>query len=353
MRRRDSERYSSEQIEMTEQVLGQKHIYTHFKNAIAAGKLSHAYIIHGERGMGKLEIAREVAKAIQCEKNSPDVAAKTGEACNECKSCKQSESNNQPDIKYITPMKKTLGVDDIREQINDDASIKPYAKPYKIYIIPASDTMTIQAQNALLKTIEEPPKYAIFILLAANVDKFLPTIMSRCVLLSARTVSDDEIAKDLKEKFGVGDYDARVAASFAGGNIGKAKKLIESDTFKETKDSITDLVRDVANGGMDEISKIIKDLSAYKNDKEGLEEYLNMLRVWFTDVLKYKTTKDENNIVFQESLNEIKQTAEQISYESIDGILDEINNCEGRTKSNVGFESNLEVMLLGIKERIQ
>ena len=338
---------------MAERVLGQNHIYEHFKTAVATGKISHAYIIHGERGMGKLEIAKEVAKAIQCEKNSPEISEKTGEACGECQSCKQTESGSQPDIKYIYPMKKTLGVDDIREQINDDASIKPYGSPYKIYIIPASDTMTIQAQNALLKTIEEPPKYAVFILLAANIDQFLPTILSRCVLLNARAVSDAEIANELKEKFGVGDYDAKVAASFAGGNIGKAKKLIESDSFKETKDSITDLIREVANGGMEEISKKIKELSAYKDDKDGLKDYLNMLRVWFKDVLKYKTTKDDNEVVFQESLNEIKQTADQISYENIDEILEEIKECEERIKSNVGFDSNMEVMLLGIKERIQ
>ena len=91
----------------------------------------------------------------------------------------------------------------------------------------------------------------------------------------------------------------------------------------------------------------------YKDDKDGLDDYLNMLRVWFSDVLKYKSTKDDRDIIFQESLNEIKQISDQISYENINGILDEINKCELRTKSNVGFDSNLEVMLLGIKERIQ
>ncbi len=338
---------------MTERALGQNHIYKHFKNAIATGKLSHAYILHGERGMGKLNIAKEVAKAIQCESNAPEKADKTGEACGQCKSCHQAESDNQPDIKYVVPAKKTLGVDDIREQINDDALIKPYGSPYKIYIIPKSDTMTVQAQNALLKTIEEPPNYAIFILLAANTDVFLPTIISRCVVLNARTVGENEIVGALKEKYSVGDYDAKVAASFAGGNIGKAEKLISSDSFKESKDSVTDLVREVANGGMEVIAKAVKDLNDYKDDKEALGDYLDMIRVWFGDVLKYKSTKDVNELVFQESLSEIKQLADHISFENLNGIMEEINNAEGRTKSNVGFDSNMEVMLLGIKERLQ
>jgi len=336
-----------------ERALGQNHIYEHFKNAIAAGKLSHAYILHGERGMGKLNIAKEAAKAIQCESNAPEKTDKTGEACGQCKSCHQAESDNQPDIKYVTPAKKTLGVDDIREQINDDALIKPYGSPYKIYIIPKSDTMTVQAQNALLKTIEEPPSYAIFILLAANTDAFLPTILSRCVMLNARTVAEGEIVDELKSKYGVGDYDAKVAASFAGGNIGKAEKLISSDGFKDSKNSVTDLVRDVANGGMEAIAKAVKDLNDYKDDKEGLRDYLDMIRVWFGDVLKYKSTKDVNELVFQESLTEIKQLADHISFENLNGIMDEIYNAEGRIKSNVGFDSNMEVMLLGIKERLQ
>ena len=336
-----------------ERALGQNHIYEHFKNAIAAGKLSHAYILHGERGMGKLNIAKEAAKAIQCESNAPEKTDKTGEACGQCKSCHQAESDNQPDIKYVTPAKKTLGVDDIREQINDDALIKPYGSPYKIYIIPKSDTMTVQAQNALLKTIEEPPSYAIFILLAANTDAFLPTILSRCVMLNARTVAEGEIVDELKSKYGVGDYDAKVAASFAGGNIGKAEKLINSDSFKDSKNSVTDLVRDVANGGMEAIAKAVKDLNDYKDDKEGLRDYLDMVRVWFGDVLKYKSTKDVNELVFQESLTEIKQLADHISFENLNGIMDEIYNAEGRIKSNVGFDSNMEVMLLGIKERLQ
>ena len=336
-----------------ERALGQNHIYEHFKNAIAAGKLSHAYILHGERGMGKLNIAKEAAKAIQCESNAPEKTDKTGEACGQCKSCHQAESDNQPDIKYVTPAKKTLGVDDIRDQINDDALIKPYGSPYKIYIIPKSDTMTVQAQNALLKTIEEPPSYAIFILLAANTDAFLPTILSRCVMLNARTVAEGEIVDELKSKYGVGDYDAKVAASFAGGNIGKAEKLISSDSFKDSKNSVTDLVRDVANGGMEAIAKAVKDLNDYKDDKEGLRDYLDMVRVWFGDVLKYKSTKDVNDLVFQESLTEIKQLADHISFENLNGIMDEIYNAEGRIKSNVGFDSNMEVMLLGIKERLQ
>ena len=104
---------------------------------------------------------------------------------------------------------------------------------------------------------------------------------------------------------------------------------------------------------MDVIAQCVKKLNDYKDDKDALKDYLDMMRVWFGDVLKYKSTRNDDELVFQESLTEIKQLSDHISFENINGILDEINKAEERTKSNVGFDSNMEVMLLGIKERLQ
>lgn len=135
----------------SERILGQNHILRHFENAIRMGKISHAYIINGEEGSGKMNLAIHFAKALQCERNNSNKAinedgeriAVPGTACGQCKSCKQTDSKNQPDIKYITYEKSGIGVDEIREQINDDIDIKPYSSPYKIYIVPESEKMTV------------------------------------------------------------------------------------------------------------------------------------------------------------------------------------------------------------------
>ena len=95
----------------------------------------------------------------------------------------------------------SIGVDDVRTQINNTVAIKPYQGPYKVYIIPEADIMTVQAQNALLKTIEEPPQYAVFILLTENADVLLPTINSRCVMLKLRYIKDALIKKYLMERW--------------------------------------------------------------------------------------------------------------------------------------------------------
>ena len=175
-------------------IIGQEQLKEHIQNAITSNKVSHAYIINGERNAGKEFIARIFAMTLQCEKGGV-------EPCNECHSCKQALSHNQPDIVYISHEKpNSIGVEDIRGQINNDIGIKPYSSPRKIYIMNEGEKMTPQAQNALLKTLEEPPEYAVIFILTDNVEALLPTIISRCVVLNMKPVSDNLVKKYLMER---------------------------------------------------------------------------------------------------------------------------------------------------------
>ena len=140
-------------------VIGHNDIIQYIQNAVSQDKVSHAYILNGERGSGKKMLADLFAMTLQCEEHTPN-------PCGECHSCKQAKSGNHPDIIHVTHEKpNTISVDDIRTQVNNDIVIKPYSSPYKIYIIPEADLLSVQAQNALLKTIEEPPAYAVIFLL--------------------------------------------------------------------------------------------------------------------------------------------------------------------------------------------
>ena len=155
-------------------IVGHEQIIWHLQNAIRMGKVSHAYLLNGEPGSGKKLLADCFAMTLQCEAGGID-------PCMECHSCKQALTNNQPDIIRVTHEKpNTISVEDIRTQLNGDIQIKPYSSRYKIYIVADADLMTVQAQNALLKTIEDPPAYAVILLLANNADRLLPTILSRC-----------------------------------------------------------------------------------------------------------------------------------------------------------------------------
>lgn len=168
-------------------IVGNEQIIEHLQNAISMGKVSHAYIINGPQLSGKMMIAEAFARALQCEKEGTD-------GCGECKSCHQADDHNHPDIIYVSHEKpNNISVDDIRTQLNNDIVIKPYSSKYKIYIVDEAEKMNQQAQNALLKTIEEPPAYAVIMLLTTNADSFLQTIRSRCITLNMKSVKDEVI----------------------------------------------------------------------------------------------------------------------------------------------------------------
>ena len=190
-------------------ILGNEQIIEHLQNAIRMGKVSHAYILNAPESSGKRMIAEAFAATLQCEE-------KGTEPCGECHSCKQAASHNHPDIIYVQHEKpNTIGVDDIRVQINQDIAAKPYSSPYKIYIVDEAEKMNVQAQNALLKTIEEPPAYGVILLLTTNADAFLPTILSRCIRLDLKPVADDKLKDFLMKKCGVVDYQADICVDFS------------------------------------------------------------------------------------------------------------------------------------------
>ena len=205
-------------------VVGHKNIIKYISSAVQADAVSHAYILNGERGSGKRLLANLFAMSLQCQNREED-----GEACGKCQSCKQAQNGNQPDIIKVTHEKpNTISVDDIRTQVNNDIVIKPYSSKYKIYIIPEADLMSAQAQNALLKTIEEPPEYAVIMLLTENAEALLPTIRSRCVMMKLRNIKDQLVKKYLMEQMEIPDYKADVCVAFAQGNMGKAIMLAKA-----------------------------------------------------------------------------------------------------------------------------
>lgn len=322
-------------------IVGQEQLKEHLQNAIATGKISHAYIINGERSAGKEFIARVFAMALQCEKGET-------EPCGECHSCKQALGNNQPDIIYISHEKpNTIGVEDIRSQINGDIAIKPYSSPRKIYIINEGEKMTPQAQNALLKTLEEPPEYAVILILTTNVDALLPTVLSRCVVLNMKPVPDMLVKKYLMEQLSVPDYKANICVAFARGNIGKAKMLASSEEFEKVKDEAITLVRNINDMETSEIVKAIKKISEYKFD---VNDYLDILMAWYRDVLFFKATKDVNSLVFKEDIQQIMKMSDRSTYEGIETIVNALQSAKKRLEANVNFDLTMELLFLAIKE---
>lgn len=322
-------------------IIGQEQIKEHLQNALTTGKVSHAYIINGEKSSGKEFIAKIFAMTLQCEQGGM-------EPCNECRSCKQSLSKNQPDIIYVSHEKpNSIGVDDIRAQVNNDVAIKPYSSKYKVYIINEAEKMTPQAQNAILKTLEEPPAYAVIILLVSNINTLLPTILSRCVVLNMKPVRDALVKKYLMEELQVPDYKAEVCVAFARGNVGKAKMLAASEEFDNVKAEALSLLKYIKDMEIQEIVAAIKKINEYKLE---VNDYLDIMAIWYRDVLLFKATNDVNHIVFREEIQAIRKVAARSSYEGIENVIKALDTAKKRLDANVNFDLAMELLLLEVQE---
>lgn len=322
-------------------IVGHRQVIAHLQSAIENNRVSHAYIIYGEHGAGKSLLAETFAMTLQCEKGGK-------EPCGECRSCKQAVTRNQPDIIHVQHEKPgTISVDDIRQQVNGDIEIKPYSSKYKIYIIDEAEKMNQQAQNALLKTIEEPPEYAIVLLLVSNISAMLPTILSRCVTLKLGTVEDSLIRDYLMENLGVPDYTANICVAFAGGYLGKAVALASNDDFNNMKRDILSLLKDITQL---ELSDLVQRVKALQEYKLRMDDFFDIMIMWFRDVLLYKATNDRNGIVFKDEASAVVRQAGLSGYDGIQNIIEALEKAKARLKANVNFELTLELLLLTIKE---
>lgn len=317
------------------EIVGHKKEIAYIQNAIVSKKMAHSYIINGPEGIGKMLFAKTFAKTIQCEQGG-------AEPCNQCASCKAFDTGNHPDVIFVSSDKKSIGVDDIREKIQQDIEIKPYKYPYKIYIVDDADTMTIQAQNALLKTLEEPKGYAIIMLISRNINQFLSTILSRCVVIKLNPLRIQEI-NDYLEKKGMTDY--KLFATLSQGSIGLAEKMISSEDFLNLREKTISWARELHEGNLLTIFKIQQEMAEYKED---IGMILDILYLWYRDLLILSYT---NNI--QHLINDDKKEYMNISLslEQISKCLEAIENAKKQLHYNANFQLVIEVMLMNFLEQ--
>ncbi len=324
-----------------EDILGHEQIKDYFKHALERRQVSHAYILTGEAGMGRKTLANAFAMALQCEDGE-------ARACGTCHSCRQFVSGNHPDVVYVRHEKPgSIGVGDVREQIINDVDIKPYSSPYKIYIVDQAELLTVEAQNALLKTIEEPPEYAVIFLLTTNSEAFLPTILSRCTTLKLKPLYDQAIKTYLKEHEKVSEHQADVCAAFARGNLGRAVALASSEEFVRMQEIVLELLKHVNTMEIREMSAVLKEI---KSANLNVEDCLDFMQLWYRDVLMFKATRDTSMFIFKDEYRYIKEIADHSSFDGIEKILKAIEKAGVRLRANVNYEVAMELMLLVMKE---
>lgn len=322
-------------------IVGHEDIIAHFKSSIETGNVGHAYIISGDAGSGKKALAYAFADTLECEAGGT-------EPCGNCQSCLQISTGNYPDIITVTHEKANLiSVDEIRDQLINTIDIKPYKGKYKIYIIPDAELLNAQAQNAMLKTIEEPPAYAVILLLTTNLDKLLDTVKSRCLKLQTKPIRERDVLSYLTNVMGLTKEKAYFCLDFAQGNLGKAIKLAGNDEYAEIVNSVVNVLTHIGDMDVETLGKAVKDIEQFKM---SMNDYMDLMMMWYRDAMMLKITGNVDKILFKNEFSTLKKQAETLTFKSIEDKIDAIAKAEQRLLANANFEVTMELLLLTLKE---
>ena len=321
-----------------EEIRGNTPLVEQLRRSAASGRSSHAYLFLGGAGAGKRLIANTFAKALQCEGEK--------RPCDSCKSCHAFNHGNHPDVIYFQPLKngKTYTIEDVREQLLETVDLKPFQYEKKIYIIEKADTLNIQSQNALLKTLEEPPAHAVFLLLAERAEAFLPTILSRVVVMKIRPLSAETIADYLMQAGHLAE-ESHILSAYAQGRIGQALELVEDEGFREMRQDILGKLEALPSMSEGEAYLLAKDLEGYKNDLR----FLDIMELWYRDLLTAKSLREEGYLIQRDKKDAIvraaKEPAALLAKKSAS-----VRTARIRMAQNANFRLKIEVMLMDLKE---
>lgn len=310
-----------------ESIIGHNSIKKQISKSIEVDRLSHAHLLVGEDGIGKSILAKNIGLKI----------------------LGKNQDRQYVDLVEwrIEKNKSTIGVNSIRTLI-EEINKKPYEGDKKVIIIYDAHKMTVQAQNAFLKTIEEPPKNVIILLLCENLEVILDTIKSRCQIHKLKSLNVDEMEEFLKINYSdLSLEEIRVIIAFSDGIPGKAEKFIEDNNFKDIRNITLEILLNLNKVGTEELIKYEKKLS---NQKENFEEILTAFLSYIRDTIIYKEIEEENLILNIDKLLSIKELANIFSFIKLNGIISIINDTRENLVRNVNPGLAFEVMLFKMQE---
>ena len=320
------------------QIIGHEKVIETLKRSIDKGTVSHSYIFEGEEGLGKKKIAYIFAKTLLCKEQKD-------EPCNRCTSCMKFDKGNHPDLLVIEPEKGLIKKGEV-EALIKNVTKAPFESLRKVFIIDDSHKMNLEAKNALLKTLEEPPGYINIILITSSSNLLLPTILSRCQGIKFYPVYSKKIADLLVSLYGKSKEEAKFIADFSKGSVGKSIELATSDSFFQKREEIIKLIDNLLKGDK---TKAISSIGFFNDNKENIEEILDIFSFWFRDLIIYKELGDNDLIINSDKIEYLSRQS-FIHFNKINDIIDKVQQTKENINRNINFQLSIETMLLNIQE---
>lgn len=347
------------------------------KKALESGRIASGYLFYGPDGVGKSLAALNFAKALVCEREG-------AEACGVCSSCRRVDSGNHPDVHWYRPVGKmrVVKIDSVRELIAQ-TGLKAFEAKWKVFIILEVDRMRIEAQNAVLKTLEEPPGRSVLILVSSNPAGLVPTIVSRCQEISFLPIPREELEAAMIEKWGLDEEEARQVAALACGSMGSAKRLLDRDNLKQRRMLLNLLAQSprrsfrevlsavrAVDGELKEFEKGLREKEAkriaamgkaltaeereeWMNEsnaviasmvREQVEDILNLLAFWHRDLLLIKQNVSAELVVNLDMVEALRKSAASVTTEEIFSRLRVVEEARRAIALNLPLTLCLEVL---------
>lgn len=320
------------------EVIGHEKIIEMLKTTLKNKTISHSYLFEGEEGLGKRKVATVFAKTLLCKEEKL-------EPCNICSSCIKFDTGNHPDFFLIEPEKDLIKKEEI-ETLIKNITRAPFESERKIFIIDESDKMNPQGKNALLKTLEEPPSYVNIILISANINHLLPTILSRVQRIKFYPIESSKITKYLVEKYHKSEEEAKFIADFTKGSVGESIKLSASQDFFEKRKIIINIIDSLIKGDK---TKVFSSIGFFNENKDHIEEILDIFLYWFRDLIIYKEIGESELIINRDKFQYLSEQS-FMKYNKIHDIINKIQETKADIRRNVNYQLSIETMLLNIQE---
>lgn len=319
-------------------IIGHEKIIEKLKNAIDKNEISHSYLLEGSESIGKKMVALSFAKTLLCKEGGL-------EPCNRCNSCLKFDNFNHPDFQLIEPEKDIIKKEKIDEFIKS-INIAPLESKRKIIIIDDSHKMRVEGQNALLKTLEEPPAYMNIILIAPNRNNLIPTIQSRCQIITFYPVENKKIEDLLVSNYNKTKEEAKFIAHFTKGSVGRAIYISQSEDFFQKRDETLNIIDGITNG--DKL-KIFNSIDFFIKNKDSYEEILDIILYWFRDLIIYKEIGESELIINMDKVSLLSNQS-FLNVDKINDIIEKITETRENIERNVNYQLAIEAMLLSMQE---